>query len=320
MPKKKKRTRRDIYQEVTDRIIDLLKAGTVPWRNPIRRQAGEGWPKNLQSGKAYRGINVFLLAVRAMERGFLSDYWVTFKQAQARGGTVRKGEKSSLIVFWKQIEREDKETGEEVKLPVLRHYNVFNVEQCDGLDAPDSLTTAADVPPFEPHTVAEQIIGGYEQPPAIDFGGSQAVYRPTSDTVLMPEPERFDSRDNFYVTMFHELSHSTGHSRRLNRGLDTTLAPFGSPDYSREELVAEMSAAFLAATAGISEQTIEASASYIDNWTRKLKGDKRLVVNAAGAAQKATDWILGTSFNDSAVPASDDEQSTPAADPQLTLF
>ena len=137
----KRKPRRDIYQEVTDRIVKLLEEGTVPWRNPIRRGNRDGWPKNLQSGKGYRGINVFLLAVRAWESGFGSDYWLTFKQAKAAGGTVRKGEKSSLVIFWKQVEKEDKETGEKIKLPVLRHYNVFNVEQCDDIEAPDAVVS-----------------------------------------------------------------------------------------------------------------------------------------------------------------------------------
>ncbi|APZ95870.1 ArdC family protein [Fuerstiella marisgermanici] len=297
---KSKRSRRDIYQEVTERILELLDAGTVPWRNPIRRGGGDGWPKNLQSGKQYRGVNVFLLAVEAMQRGFSSDYWLTFKQAKTKGGNIQRGEKSSLVVFWKQIEKEDKETGEEIKLPVLRHYNVFNVEQCEDIDPPDAVTPDPDAPPFEPLAAAENIVAGYRDGPAIEYGGTRALYRPSNDQVLMPEPERFESREAFYATLYHELSHSTGISRRLNRGLDENPAPFGSPDYSREELVAEMSAAFLAATAGISEPTVEHSAAYIDNWRKKLKGDKRLVITAAGAAQKATDWILGTTFEDAA--------------------
>lgn len=293
----KRKQRRDIYQEVTDRILQLLDAGTVPWRNPIRRGRGDGWPKNLQSKKQYRGVNVFLLAVEAMQRGFSSDYWLTFKQAKAKGGNVRKGEQSSLVVFWKQIEKEDKETGKEIKLPVLRHYNVFNVEQCEGVDAPDSVEPDSNAPSFEPLTAAEEIVAGYRDGPIIEYGGSRALYRPSTDQVLMPQPERFETRESYYATLFHELSHSTGHSKRLNRGLDTELTQFGSPDYSREELVAEMSAAFLATTAGISEETIEPAASYIDNWRKKLKGDNRLIVSAAGAAQKATDLILGTIFD-----------------------
>lgn len=298
MTNSKRKPRRDIYQEVTDQIVKLLEEGTVPWRNPIKRGSGDGWPKNLKSGKQYRGINVFLLAVRAWGSGFTSDFWLTFKQAKEKGGTVRKGEKSSLVVFWKQIQKEDKETGKEITLPVLRHYNVFNAEQCDDIKIPNAAVDDCDPIPFEPLAVAENMLAGYERGPPVEFGGTRACYRPATDTVIMPAREKFVDRENFYATLFHELSHSTGHSSRLDRGLDTMLSPFGSPDYSREELVAEMSSAFLAAVAGISPPTIEQSAAYLDNWCRALKGDKRLVINAAGAAQKSSDWILGTSFDD----------------------
>ncbi|APZ95861.1 ArdC family protein [Fuerstiella marisgermanici] len=304
----KRKQRRDIYQEVTDRILELMDAGTVPWRSPIRRRGGDGWPRNLQSRKPYRGVNVFLLAVEAMQRGFSSDYWLTFKQALAKGGNVRKGETSSLVVLWKQIEKEDKETGEKTNPPVLRHYNVFNAEQCDGIDPPDVAKPDPNTPPFEPLKAAEDIITGYCEGPDVKFKGTQALYRPSTDQVVMPEPDRFESPESYYATLFHEISHSTGHSSRLNRGLDTNLTAFGSPDYSREELVAEMSAAFLAATAGISESTIQPAASYIDNWRKQLKGDKRLVIKAAGAAQKAADWILGTRFPEATNPPPTDAE------------
>ena len=213
-------------------------------------------------------------------------------------------------MFWKQIEKEDRETGEAVKLPVLRHYHVFNAEQCDEIRTPEAEKTEDDQPPFEPLDAAEQIVAGYRDPPKVDHGGSRAFYRPSEDVVRVPEPKQFETGESYYATLFHELAHSTGHSSRIDRKLDTQLSPFGSPDYSREELVAEMSAAFLAAAAGISEPTIEASASYLDNWSRQLKGDKRLVVNAAGAAQKAADWILGTKFNEPARPPPTPQDAT----------
>ncbi|MEO8166228.1 MAG: zincin-like metallopeptidase domain-containing protein, partial [Betaproteobacteria bacterium] len=239
----------------------------------------------------------FLLAMQAWDRGFGSDYWLTFKQAQKQGGQVKKGEKSSLVVFWKQYETEDRETGEEIKVPVLRHYNVFNAEQCDGITPPDAIEATLNGPVFEPLDEAVRIVDGYMNGPEISHGGSRAFYRPSKDRVQMPEPNRFDVRENYYSTLFHELVHSTAHAKRLNRGLDGKLAPFGSPDYSKEELVAEMGAAFLSAVAGISPPTIEQSAAYIGNWTKVLKDDKRFVVTAAGAAQRATDLILGESFS-----------------------
>ncbi|MEW4566158.1 zincin-like metallopeptidase domain-containing protein [Bremerella sp. JC770] len=306
--------KRDIYQEVTDRIIGYLEQGTAPWRNPIKRGTGDGWPKNLESGKRYRGINVFLLGLRAWESGYSSDYWVTFNQARAKGGQVRKGEKGSLVTFFKMHSTKDKKTEEEIEVPVLKHFIAFNVEQVEGIEIPDAPASDANAIPFEPLDEAERIVLGYTSKPLIKHdGGSRAFYRPGTDSVHMPKPERFDERGSYYSTLFHELSHSTGHSDRLNRGLDTELAPFGSPDYSREELIAEMGAAFLCAVSGISPPTIEQSASYLKGWINVLRGDNRLVVRAAGAAQKAADWILGDRFNETVTvssPKSEKQEST----------
>jgi len=289
----------DIYQAVTDRILAMLDQGTVPWRHPIKHRggAGDGFPKNLDSNRAYRGVNVFLLAVTSWMKGYESDYWLTYKQAQKRGGQVRRGEKSSLVVFWKQHNVKDKETGEDKKVPVIRHYNVFNAEQCEGIEAPDAIVPD-DTEPFEPIDAAERIVTGYRNAPVIEHGGGQAFYRPADDKVRIAEPGRFESREAYYATLFHELTHSTGHKSRLDRGLGSRLSVFGSADYSKEELVAEMGAAFLAAASAISPPTIEQSAAYIDGWRKKLKGDKKLVVQASGAAQRAADLILGVTFDD----------------------
>ena len=147
--------------------------------------------------------------------------------------------------------------------------------------------------PIEPIAEAERLIAGYEGGPRIEHGGSQAYYRPADDLVRLAEPSRFLSREFYYATAFHELAHSTGHSSRLDRGLDTNLAPFGTADYSREELIAEMGAAFLSAVAGISPPTIEQSAAYIAGWRKKLTADPKLIVSAAGAGQRAAHWVLG---------------------------
>ena len=296
MAGKKQRKKRDIYQEVTDAILRYLEEGTAPWRNPIAKSTGDGWPKNLMTDKRYRGVNVLLLSMQSWSSGYTSDYWMTYKQASAKGGQVRKGEKGSLVTFWKLHETTDKQTGEEKTMPILRHYNAFNVEQIDGVEIPDApVVESAD--PFRPLKAADQIVAGYQNPPKIAHdGGQRAFYRTKSDSVHLPEPDRFDCGENYYSTLFHELSHSTGHSSRLDRGLDSDPAPLGSLDYSREELVAEISAAFLCAACGISPPTIEQSAAYLQGWLKVLKGDKRLVVSAAGAAQKSCDLILGEQF------------------------
>jgi antirestriction protein ArdC len=280
----------DVYQAVTDRILEMLDRGTVPWRHPIRN-AGGGWPKNIESGKNYRGVNVFLLSITSWLKGYGSSYWMTYRQAGEKGGHVKKGEKSSMVVFWKQYETIDRATGQPKRVPVLRYYNVFNSDQCEGLKAPDA--PAEPEQPFEPIVEAEKIIAGYADGPKIEHGGNQAFYLPKEDLVRLAEPSRFVSREFYYATAFHELGHSSGHASRLNRGLDTSPAPFGSSDYSKEELVAEMASAFLCATAGLTPPTIEQSAAYIAGWRKKLTDDHKLIVVSAGAGQRAADWILG---------------------------
>ncbi len=247
----------DIYQAVTDRIIELLDRGTAPWRHPIREGGGAGgregsgsFPANLASGRNYRGINVFLLAITAWIEGYESPYWLTFRQARERGGSVRKREKGSLVIFWKQCATKDAATGDEVTIPVLRHYTVFNAEQCEGIAAPGAPEPDPAALPFEPIEAAARIVERYTEEgggPRIQHRGRRASYWPREDFVQIAEPEWFVDPESYYATMFHELAHSTGHSSRLDRGLEAAPPSFGSPDYSKEELVAEMGAAFLAA-------------------------------------------------------------------------
>jgi antirestriction protein ArdC len=282
----------DLYQTVTDQIVAMLETGVVPWRSPILGRSSAGHPKNMNTGKAYRGVNVFLLAFTAYAKGYGSSYWMTFNQAKERGGNVRKGEKSSMVVFWKQYETKDKQSGEPVRVPVLRYYNVFNAEQIDGIEAPDAVKF--EPLDFKPIEAAEQIAAGYLGSPSVsNDGGQQAFYRPVTDTVHMPEKTRFATVEEYYSTLFHELSHSTGHSTRLDRKIDTDPKPFGSSDYGKEELVAEMSAAFLSGHAGIHPTVIGNQAAYLAGWLKQIKSDKKLVIAAAGQAQRSADWIRG---------------------------
>lgn len=300
-------TKQDIYQVVTDRILEALDRGTVPWRNPITPAPGSGglaFPTNLESGKPYRGINVFLLATTAMCEGYRSAYWLTFRQAKEKGGNVRKGEKATPIVFFKKLEVDDPEGGGEdgkKHIPMLKKYSVFNLEQIDGIETPDTSSGSSqdDEPRYvEPVAAADTILKGYVLPPTVETGGYRAYYRPATDTVKIPSVVDFEDAASHACTFFHELVHSTGHSKRMDRGLDQKLPDFGAPAYGKEELIAECGSAFLCATAGILPDTIEQSAAYIDGWRKTLKADKKVVVQAAAAAQRAVDHILGVSWDE----------------------
>ena len=277
------------YDRITDRITALLEQGTVPWHKPWT--AKTGFPRNFVSQRPYRGINVFLLHAMSYE----SPLWLTFRQASALGGSVKKGEKACPVVFWKQLAVENKQSGETDKIPMLRYYHVFNVSQCDGLK-----TNSAPVQPAENAiSKPEDIVANMPQPPVIKNGMTKAYYSPREDCVGLPARERFERAEDYYSTIFHELIHSTGHEKRLNR---TTLAEhngFGSDPYCKEELIAEMGAAFICGQVEIAERTIDSSAAYIKGWLEKLQHDKMLIVQAAAQAQKAADFILGKSFVES---------------------
>jgi antirestriction protein ArdC len=280
-----------VYDIVTERILAELEKGEVPWRKPWRTLP----PANLVSKKPYRGINFFLLSLA----GYGSQYWLTYRQAQALGGNVRKGEHGTKIVFWKfdkyETETADGET-EERKSAFLRYYTVFNLEQTEKLKALLAL------PPARPIESAEAIVSGMPNPPAFEQG-FRASYAPSTDTVTMPSRTAFDSQAEYYSTLFHELTHSTGHAKRLAReGFDRPQM-FGSESYSREELIAEMGSAMLCGVAGIEQATVANSAAYLKTWIARLKSDSKLIVSAASAAQKAADYIRGESPKDSPAAA-----------------
>ncbi|HKM83814.1 MAG TPA: zincin-like metallopeptidase domain-containing protein [Candidatus Acidoferrum sp.] len=269
------------YEVVTESIIKQLESGVAPWRRPWRTEM----PANLASKKGYRGINVFLLG----SLGYGSRYWLTYRQAQTLGGSVRKGEHGSKVVFWKidEYRKEDKETGEveNRKSILLRYYTVFNLEQCEGIK---SLEPTRVIAPLEQ---CETIVNSMPNPPGFEQD-SRAFYRPSTDTVGVPARSAFDSAEEFYSTLFHELTHSTGHPSRVGREGIMEHNPFGSDDYSKEELVAEMGAAMLCGVAGIQSRTLNNSASYLQSWINRLRSDSRLIVSAASQAQKAADYIL----------------------------
>lgn len=274
------------YQVVTDRIIEKLEQGTVPWRQPWSTEL----PKSLTTKKDYRGINVFLLG----SQGYTNPYWLTFKQGKRLGGHIRRGEKATPIVFWKWIERETEEVDEAGKrvltsAPMLRYYYVFNLEQCEGIEIPEFKTHQT-----EPIPRSESIVASMPNCPVVEHKESRAFYRPLTDTVNMPALDHFSIGEEYYSTLFHELTHATGHSSRLDRQDMDKQRLFGSLDYSQEELVAEMGAAFLCGNSGIVNRTIDNSTAYIQGWLKRLRNDKRLLVFAGGQAQKAADYILAS--------------------------
>lgn len=276
-----------VYEIITDRILKMLDEGVVPWRKPWHAETD--LPRSIRN-RAYRGINVWLL----LFRGYTDPRWLTYKQAVELGGVVKRGEKGTPVVLWKRLEIEDEdENGNPVKktIPFLRYYTVFNVEQTEGCNIKPLPTVEGKQ--HDPIASAEAIIAGYADKPPVKFGGGRACYMPTEDSIRLPKKETFDKAEEFYTTEFHEFGHSTGHKSRLNREGVENFDHFGSGQYSREELIAEMTAAFLAGEAGIEQATLANSAAYIGSWKQKLQEDPRAVVVAAGAAQKAADYILG---------------------------
>ncbi len=274
----------NVYVRIINLILEKLKQGTVPWHQPW---SVDTWPQNLTSGHQYRGINVFLLA----SAGYASPYWLTFKQVQSKGGKVRKGERGTPIVYWSLLEKADE--SEEIRLiPLLRYYTVFNLEQCRGISKPAAANKESE---WQPLAQCEAVVTQMPHKPEIVFGKSKAYYNYQQDRIHIPARESFTNVGGYYNTLFHELVHSTGHPSRLNRQTMADATYFGSTNYSKEELIAEMGAAFLCAHTGIENSTIDNSAAYIAGWLERLQFDTRLVINAAAQAQKAFNYILNLS-------------------------
>jgi antirestriction protein ArdC len=285
----------DTYAIVTEKIVNLLEQGIVPWRRPW---TSTGLPRNLVSKKPYRGVNLFLLS--ATKYG--SPFWLTMKQANELGGTVRRGEHSQIVVFWKvdqiasaeaQTDPNSEEAENSRRRFVLRYYRVFNLEQCELPQAVLDKLPNVEMHQLDPIEACEKILADMASPPEIVHAGDKAFYSPIGDRVTMPLRGLFESADEYWSTFWHECGgHATGHPKRLNRKSILEAAPFGSPIYSFEELVAECSAAYLCAEAGISPAVIRNQAAYIQGWLVALHSNKRMVIVAAAQAQKAADYIL----------------------------
>ena len=296
----------DPAQAITDEIVALLEKGTLPWRRPWRMAGGVPLRAN---GEGYRGINAFLLGLRAALAGHRSPYWMTFRQAKALGACVRKGERSSVVVYYGTAGRKDEagggtdvdgrgdgdrggptpdaEAGGTYRF--LKSYRVFNAEQIEGLDAsyhpePETLPEAGPepIPELEAFFAA---VGA-----DVVFGGDRACYVPALDRIHMPERARFESASTEYATLAHELTHWTKAPHRLDRSFGPSS--FGNEAYAKEELVAELSAVLMGQRLAFAPDHLDNHAAYIDSWLKVLRGDKRFLFTAAAHAQRAVDWLI----------------------------
>jgi antirestriction protein ArdC len=276
-----------ICQIVTDRIVSRIEeSGLLPWQRPWKGYLSGNTPHNLVSKKPYKGINQLLLS------GGETPYWLSYKQAEKLGGTVRKGEKGSPCVFWLWGEKEDK-SGNKKQTAVMRYYTVFNLSQCDGIEMP---SLGIDGEAFDPIADAESAVANMPNAPVIEHKEARAYYMGGfADRVNMPIRESFKDAHGYYAVLFHELAHSTGHHTRLNRFTDGFASYFGTESYAQEELVAELAASFIVADLGLeTPTTFENSATYLKGWADKLRKDPQAIVKAASQAQKAHDYILAT--------------------------
>lgn len=270
----------NVQEIVTNKIMAELEKGIIPWQQPWK---SAGMPRNFVTQKAYKGINVFLLGMM----GYPEPYFLTFNQVNDLGGSVKSGEKASLVIFWNWVKKEDKH-GHEEEYPVLRYYKVFNITQTRGIEYEPAISQRDG---FQKLEECERIIEQYQNGPYILHVNQNAYYNKNEDYINMPLKESFINPEGYYSILFHEMIHSTGHANRLNREGVSERHVFGDEEYSKEELIAEMGSAILCAHAGIWPVTLKNSAAYIQNWLTALNNDKRLVILAAANAQKAVDHI-----------------------------
>jgi antirestriction protein ArdC len=281
----------DTYQRITDFVIEQLEKGEIVWQTGWNTL---GLPKNMATGHQYKGWNIFFLNFITMYYGYKTSYFITYKQAMDLKGTIRRGQKGHTVLWWATLEDRTKTTkvnGEEQYLMyrVPKCHTVFNIDQTYGIEFPNVEEI------FRSHSgkihACDRIIENMPARPVIEHRGDKAYYNKTTDCITLPAVEMFHSDEAYYKTLFHELAHSTGHAKRLNRKELVESDGFGKELYSKEELTAELTAAFLCAISGIGQQTIINSTAYIQGWLSALKNDKRLILKASSQAQAAADYI-----------------------------
>lgn len=288
------KTNTNIYDQITNQIVKQMENGIVPWQKPWENGTFMGCISHT-SGKPYSLLNQMLLNGKAGE-------WLTYNQVHAEGGRVKAGEKASTVVFWKyldKVEKQEDENGNEIevvtgKFPILKGYAVFHIDQCEGIKTKH----AKGVRRYEHEASeeAEKVIANYVERDGLKLfieDSDRAYYRPSTDEVHVPMMQQYKVCEEYYSTMFHELTHSTGHKKRLNRKEVSGVSFFGDEDYSKEELTAEIGAAFLCQTVGLEcEKAFNNSVAYLQGWLKALKNDKKLIVLAAAKAEAAVNYIL----------------------------
>ncbi|MDA3919743.1 MAG: zincin-like metallopeptidase domain-containing protein [Salinisphaera sp.] len=278
----------DLCQDITNDVIASLEQGTLPWRCPWDRTQTFDIPINLSSNREYHGVNVALLWMHQAKMAYSTAHWMTYRQAQSLGGQVRKDEHSTPAVFYKSFEKEtgqvdDNGEPETDQIRVIRQFKVFNLDQIDGIEAPDKRPRFG----FEPVEAAERLLASAGIP--ISHGGGRAFYVPSQDRITMPDRDRFESANDYYATALHELTHATGHSSRCDRPRYETTVKKGA--YAFEELVAERGSLFAMSALGLSGEVVGHD-SYIDHWLSILREDKRAVFKAAAQAETAFKWLM----------------------------
>ncbi|MEZ5016061.1 MAG: zincin-like metallopeptidase domain-containing protein [Flavipsychrobacter sp.] len=274
--------RKDVYAIVTEKIVEQLEQGTVPWRKPW---IGGGVPTNLLSKRPYRGINIMLLAMY----GYEHNLFLTSKQLKEIGGSIKPEEHPQIVVFWNfPDEEETEEENSKRKAPILRYYTVFNIAQCEGIPK-EYLPKAREK--VHTNTQVEDILKGMPNAPKVYHKEPKAYYNPLKDYVNMPKQNSFVSDNAYYSTLLHEIIHATGHHSRCNRKNLIEMSEFGINNYSHEELVAEIGSCYLQSLCDI-EDEFEQSAAYIQGWLKVLKNDRRFILSASSQAQKAVDYVL----------------------------
>lgn len=288
---------------ITDNLITQIReSGELPWTRPWKVR---GTVCKSFKGHTYRGVNVWLTLLSGR-----TGPWITLKQTLALGGRVKRDEfnNATLVVFFKFLKKEERQSdgtkkNKTIHIPLMRFYKVWSLEQTEGIDPeeyPAWLKEATTGEAIDPIEAGEAIWDGYENGPTLGFGGDRAYYRPSTDEIQMPEREQFKGAPEYYSTLFHEMTHSTGHKSRLARFSDEQVCNGSSlEDYSKEELIAEMGAAFLLAEAGIEcEHAQKNNAAYLKNWMSKIQAEPEILLKASSKAQRAVDRILGKTWSE----------------------